>query len=153
MEKLIIIADLGHIRSLELRTASDDPQERDHLVKHSEITLEDQVMSRGEVVTDKSGRFGQGGGAGGAGGMSYGEEHNLASELQRKALENLAERIAELVSKSGNPDWILVAPKPILPRLQKGLPKACQACLSETVGGNLTKVSHAKLERRFLNKG
>jgi len=152
MEKLIIIADLGHIRALELRKASDDPQEKDHLIKHSEITLDEHPMSRGEVVTDKSGRFGQGGGAGEAGGMSYGEEHNLASELERKALEHLAERIAGLVSECGNPEWLLVAPQPILPRLQKGLPKTCQACLTETVGGNLTKEPHAKLERRFLKK-
>lgn len=152
MEKLIVLADLGRIRSLELRTGSDDPQEKDHLVKHTETALDGQPLARSEVVTDQSGRFGQGAGAGGQGGMSHGEQHNLDTELERKALEYLAERIAELLAENQHPSWILAAPQAILPRLQKALPKPCRDSLSESVGANLTKEPHPKLEQRFVPK-
>ena len=150
MDKLIVLADLTRIRSLELRRGGDDPQIKDHLVKHSETSLEEQPISRGEVVTDQSGRFGRGAPVGGEGGMSYGEQHNLDSERERKALEHLAHKIGEIVRESGHPQWILAAPQPILLRLRKALPKPCQKCLSDTLGANLTKEPHAKLKQRFL---
>ena len=152
MKKLIVLADLKRIRILELRTGGDTPLNRGHLAKHSELELELELepLSRGAAVTDKSGRFSQGAGSGHDVGMSYGEDHNLDSELRRRAVERLTERIGELMAKAGHPPWILAAPKRILKGLLEGLPEACRATLTETVAADLTKELHSKLEERFV---
>ena len=61
MARLIVIADLGRIRTLQVRGKSDDPQERSHLVNETNTSLEEHLASRGDIVTDQSGRFAQGG--------------------------------------------------------------------------------------------
>lgn len=152
MKKLIVLADLKRIRILELRTGGDTPQKRGHLAKHSEITLELQPLSRGAAVTDKSGRFSRGSGLGRDVGMSHGEPHNLDTELKRRAVERLAERIGEVMTEAGNPDWVLAAPKGYLKSLQEQLPETCRATLTEAVGADLTKELHAKLEERFVHR-
>ncbi len=152
MARLIVIADLGRIRTLQVRGKSDDPQERSHLVKETNTSLDENLASRGDVVTDQSGRFAQGGAADRKGGMSYGEQHNLTAEMERKAIEHLAEKIGEIVAEHSHPSWILAAPQPILPRLQAALPKASSDRLSNTLGADLTKLPIAKLEQRFVGE-
>ena len=149
MAELFVVADHGRIRSFRLRPAGDDPREKAHLDELEETALE-TPGSRGEIATDQSGRFAQGSSVGSGGGMSYGEEHNLESELERKTLQVLAEKIGEIVKRHGNPDWVLAAPQSILGRLKKQLPKRCQKSLAGTLGANVAKEPIAKLEKRFL---
>ncbi|NIP95266.1 MAG: host attachment protein [Akkermansiaceae bacterium] len=105
---------------------------------------------RSEVVTDQSGRFGQGGMTGEPGGMSYGEQHNLDTELEKKALKRIAAEIGAIVAAEGHCAWVLAAPQPILKRLQEALPRPCREALADTVGADLTKEPIAKLEQRFV---
>jgi len=150
MRKLIVIADRGRIRTVAFHEAGDDPEEKNHLVEDATALLEEKPESRSSVVTDQSGRFSQGSSAGSAGGMSYGEDHKLGAEMERRELERMAGRIAEAVSGAGTPPWVLVAPQQILPRLQEALPADCAARLVESMGANLTKEPVAKLEKRFV---
>ena len=150
MSKLIVVTDLGRIRTLHIRRKGADPRERDHLVQESDISLEETATSRGDVVTDQSGRFAQGSSVGSKGGMSYGEQHNLSSEMERKALDLLAGRIGKIVAGHDHPSWILTAPQSILPRLESALPAEARKHLSDTLGADLTKIPLAKLEERFV---
>ena len=147
MKKLIVIADLGRIRVVEHRAAGEDLIEQEHLVEDNQI--EEPFTSRGEIVTDQSGRFGQHHPPGTPSGMSYGEQHNLNTELERKAERRLAARIAEILAEEGNPSWSLIAPQPILHSLEQMLPDTCRSSLSEAVGADLTKEPIAELEERF----
>lgn len=152
MKKLIVIVDLGHIRSICFREAGDDPAEKEHLAEAGRLREHQPPTTRSAVATDQSGRFAQGGPAGGRCGMSYGEEHNLELDLEHRALRDIAARIADIVREEGKPPWILAAPQAILPRLERALPKECRDCLTETVGGDLTKEPLAALEERFLSE-
>ena len=150
MESFIVIANLGRIRSVKLKAAGDDPVEQDHLTEEPGSLIEKQVEHRGDVVTDQSGRFAQGTISGQVGGMSYGDQHNLESELEREALKRIANKIGEIVAAEGHRRWVLAAPQPILKRLVEALPRTCRDALSNTVGADLVKEPIAKLEKRFV---
>ncbi|NNC89473.1 MAG: hypothetical protein HKN82_13530 [Akkermansiaceae bacterium] len=153
MEKLLLIANLGRVRVLKFRKGGGDSLEQDHLVEEEELPLERPPSSRNDVATDQSGRFGRGGSAGTKGGMSYGEDHKLDAEMERKAIEQVGTAIGGTVAGRGNPSWLLAAPQPILARLQEALPPAARKCLARTVAADLTKTPLAKLEDRFVGSG
>lgn len=149
MNDLILIADLGRLRVLKRRPAGDDPSEKEHLMEDASKGMEGHVASRGDVVTDQSGRFGHRDASSTHGGGSYGEQHNLDSELERKSLQQLADRIAVVVADEGQPAWTLAAPQSILGRLTDALPRECRKQLTNSIGADLTKEPLAKLEERF----
>ncbi len=150
MKKLIIAVNLGKVRILKYRAAGEDPIEQEHLVEEPEASSEAHVDTIQEVVTDQAGRFGRGGPAGVQAGMSYGEGHNLALELERGALKELATRIERVLEAEVYPAWLLAAPQSILARLQKELSARARDRLSSTVGADLTREPLAQMEGRFL---
>lgn len=153
MKKLIVLANLGCIRCVRLRKGGDTPQEKAHLVEMEGGWIDEPVENRGDVVTDQSGRFSRNVPAGTEGGMSYGEDHNLDSELERKALKGIADKITGIVAGEGHPAWTLVAPQVILPRLTESLSADCRGALTESLGADLTGEPLAKLEERFVAAG
>lgn len=150
MEKLIVIANLGRVRPVKFREAGDDPRDKAHLVEVAGSMVEMRPDSIGDVVTDQAGRTTQSGAVDRRGGMSYGEEHNLKSELEKQALERIAAKIGEIVAAEGHPAWKLVAPQTILTSLTEALPAAVRKALTDTVAGDLTSLPLPELEKRFL---
>ena len=150
MEKLIVIANLGRIRPVKFRAAGDDPREKAHLVEVPGSLVEMRPETISDVVTDQAGRTSQSGAVDRRGGMSYGEEHNLKSELEKQALERIAAKIGEIVAAEGNPAWKLVAPQTILTALTESLPAAVRKSLADSVAGDLTSLPLPELEKRFL---
>lgn len=151
MEKLIIIANLGRVRPVKFRSAGEDPRQKAHLVEVPSEIVEMRPEPISAVVTDQAGRSTRSGPVGLRGGMSYGEEHNLKTELEKQALERVAKKIGEIVTAEGNPAWRLVAPPTIMPSLVKTLSASAQKSLAETVTGDLTNLPLPELEKRFLN--
>lgn len=150
MEKLIVIANLGRVRPVKFRSAGEDPRERAHLVEVPGACVEMRPDTIGGVVTDQAGRATQSGPVGMKSGMSYGEEHNLKTELDKQALGRIATTISGIVAAEGNPGWHLVAPPTILPSLVETLPAAARKSLASTTAGDLTSLPLAELEKRFL---
>lgn len=151
MEKLIVIANLGRVRPVKYRSAGDDPHEKAHLFEESGDLLDMRPEQISAVVTDQAGRFSQSGPTDRKSGMSYGEEHHLKSELERKSLERVAGKIGEIVTSEGNPAWRLVFPQTGLANLVKVLPASARKSLVETTSGDLTGIPLAELEKRFMN--
>ena len=149
-DKFLLIADLGSLRVLRFQRAGDDPVERDHLIEVKSNVGDPELKSISDVVTDQPGKFNRGGPVGVASAASYGEQHHLESELERKAKENLSARIAKVLKDAGHPTWILVAPQADLKQIEAALSPCCRERLVETVGADLTKEPLAKLEKRFL---
>ena len=110
MENLIVIANLGRVRPVKFREAGNDPREKAHLVEIAGSTVEMRPKPISALVTDQAGRATQSGPVDRKGGMSYGEEHNLKSELDKQALERIAAAVGKIVASEGNPPWRLVAP-------------------------------------------
>lgn len=150
MKKLIIAANLGKVRVLKYRAAGEDPIEQDHLIEAPEASSEQHVDTIQEKVTDQAGRFGRGAPAGFETGMSYGEGHNLAREMERGALKNIAARIERVLEAEGHPAWVLAAPQSILARLKDRLPAAASKTLVSDVGADLTQSQLEEMEERFL---
>ena len=150
MENLILIASLSCVRTLCYLPAGDDPAARDHWVEDVGHKMLLPRVKQGEIVTDQSGRFGQGAPPGYQAGMSYGEDSHLQLELERQALEQVAARITTVVSKSGYPRWSFYFPQEHLPALLERLPEAVRATLMDAHGGDLTKLPLKELEQRFL---
>lgn len=105
-----------------------------------------------EVVTDQAGRFGKSAPLGQKSGASYGEEHNLKSEIESKALHQVADTIGKLVAERGCPAWQLFAPSEIMPSLLQALPAATRETLTKAEKGDLTKLPLSELEKRLLTK-
>ena len=152
METLIVIANLGRVRSVKFREAGDHPQDRAHLFEDPGSTVEMRPQPIHAVVTDQAGRFSQGGPLDRKAGMSYGEELNLETELQKHALARIAEKISEIVAAEGYPPWRLVIPQEIMQSLLKILPTAANTALADVQPGDLTKLPLAVLEKRFLHR-
>ena len=150
MKKIIIAANLGNLRVLKYREAGEDPIEQEHLIEEPAESGKEHVNSIQETVTDQSGRFTRGGPVDLKAGMSYGEEHNLKSEIERSALKRMAGRIEEVLSCEGHPAWVLAAPKSILGRLQDQFSNRVRDSLLDTVGADLTRCPLAEMEQRFL---
>lgn len=150
MEKLIVIVNLGRVRTVKFREAGEDSRERAHLFEVPGSMVEMRPEPISAVVTDQAGRGTQSGPVDRKGGMSYGEEHNLKSELEKQALERIAAKVGEIVATEGNPAWKLVAPQTISPSLVGALPAAARKSLSDTVAADLTSLPLPDLEKRFL---
>ena len=150
MKKLIITANLGNLRVLRHREAGEDPVEKEHLVEEPGESGKEHVKSIKETVTDQSGRFTRGTVPGLKTGMSYGEEHNLESEIERAALRKMVSRIECVLSAEGHPHWVLAAPKAILTRMKESLNADARKSLLSCVGADLTRTPLADLEKRFL---
>ena len=149
-DKLLIIADLGSLRVFRFDPAGDDPAERDHLVEVKTNVSGPELQTISDVVTDQAGKFNRGGAAGVVSAMSHFEQHNLESELQRKALESLSTSIATVLKQAGHPPWVLAAPQADRKRIEAALSTHCREKLVESVGADLIKEPVAKLEKRFL---
>lgn len=150
MENLIIIANMGRIRPVNYKPAGDDPLEEAHLLEEPEDVIEMRPKHIHEVVTDHAGRFRQGADCNLDAGMSYGEERHLKAELERQALERIANKIGEIVAAKSYPAWRLVFPQENLPSLLEALPAAAHQVLSDVVFGDLTKIPLEDLEKRFI---
>jgi hypothetical protein len=150
MQPLILIANLGRVRSLTYHEAGADPQQKAHLVEAPGSVAELRPHAIHEVVTDHAGRFPQSGPVDRLAGMSYGEEHHLEDELERQALETVAAEIDRRVAAAAHPAWRLVAPQPILAALQKALAPATRATLAHAEPGDLTRLTLEDLEQRFI---
>jgi hypothetical protein len=150
MEKLIVIANLGRVRPVKFRQAGDDPRDKAHLEEMPGSVAEMRPDSISEVVTDQAGRATQSGPVDRRSGMSYGEEHNLQTELEKQALERVAGKISEIVAAEKHPAWRLVAPQTILGALTEALHAAARKCLADTLPADLTNLPLPELEKRFL---
>lgn len=151
MQKLLVLANSGRVRFLVFKENGDDPLEKAHLLEGPGSPVEMRPASIHQTVTDHAGRFTQGGPPGQGSGMSYGDEYELEEQLETEALKRIAGKIDEIVSVAGYPSWQLVAPSTILSSLREELPEPTRRTLARSDTGDLTKLTIADLEKRFLH--
>ncbi len=150
MEELMLICDKGRVRTVKFREAGNLPLEQAHFYEEEGGTWEYRPERITEATSDQAGRFTQSGPLGRGAGMSFGEEHHLEDELNRKALHRIAARVSEVVEEAGYPRWRLVAPERVMPRLLELLPSAVADVLKSQEEADLTKMTLRDLEERFL---
>ncbi|MEA3186542.1 MAG: hypothetical protein QOD99_372 [Chthoniobacter sp.] len=139
-EKLIILADLGHLKAYRVRRDPMETTPRLELV--DEVDLIDAHGRLQDKVTDQAGRFPNAGG-----GMSIGENHNLLSEMDRRQVKQIAERIDQLVADESM--WQFAASSNINARILEGLTAKSRATLKKNVTSDLTKIPKSELLSHF----
>ena len=150
MKKLIIIASLGRVRPLTYTQPGDDPLEHAHLSEEPGHIVDINLEHLGSVTTDQSGRFGRSVPPNRKTGMSYGEGHNLEKRLEQQALKQAARTITTIVTQAGNPQWQLISPQALMPRLLKALPAPVRHTCSTSNAGDWTKLPIIEIEKRLL---
>ncbi len=146
LDRLLILTDLGTVRVLKFTEAGDNPKDFAHLVELSEEELELPV---GAVTTDGPGKFNGGSAAGKGEAMSHGET-KLDIEIEKRAVEQVAKEICEIVANMGYSSFVLSAPQEHLKRLKENMEPSCREKLNDSVSVDLTKISLKELEKRFL---
>ena len=154
MEHLIIIASLGRVRVLQ-SAIGEIPAGHAHLTESPNSSIRIHHKKRGAIVTDQSGRFRQGNAPSPQTnqhvGMSYGEAHNLQSELDKQALREVAQTIIGVLKQEDYPQWRLIFPRTHLTELLRSLPLIVLDCLTQRTGGDWTKLPTAEIEKRLLH--
>ncbi|MCB1092281.1 MAG: host attachment protein [Verrucomicrobiae bacterium] len=151
MKTLFIVADLGRVRAFQKKSGDELSGAKDHLTELEDAAFSRRDASLGETVTDQAGRFGQGNMAGQSGGMSFGEEHELEREMERKAISEVARHVDQVINDAGCPTCVLAAPKSILHRLEDALAPGSRDAIAESIPADLTRQSIKELEERFLS--
>ncbi len=114
MEKIVIVADLGHLRAFRIVPDESPGGSRFHASELELAPLEEVRQPVRAVVSDQAGRFPGGQMAGNGSGMSRGEPHGIEREQERQIIKILAERIRRILLRQGAcPLWNLAAPRRI----------------------------------------
>src|SRR5436190_1250482 len=106
-DKLIILADRGELKAYKLTRNEMDTTPRLELLEAL-----DTIDGHGRIVdkvTDAAGRYRVSNGTGQAVSASISENHNLRTELDKRALKVIVQSINDLVRREKPPMWFFAA--------------------------------------------
>ena len=143
----MIVTDRG---SLKAYRVDDTPTRGPSLQLVQAFNITDAHGRLIDKVSDLAGRFAVTEGAGAhRGPTSIAERTQLATEMDRRILKELADQIAKIVSQNGRDGWSFAAPAEIHTTIVDLLPAAVRQRIVEHVKSDLVKVEAAKLINHF----
>lgn len=148
-EKIVIIADMAHLRAFRFAI---DPDEEEARLRACEIEVDplpDIPQPIHNLVSDQAGRFPRGEGTTKSTGMEQGEAHSREQERERRLIQALAERINRILVEADVPKWNLAAPRSICNRVRAALDPAVRDALTRVEMVDLTKEPLLEIEARF----
>ena len=101
-----------------------------------------------DKVTDMAGRFPSGDSTNGSG-MSNGERHNIALDIERRLVKQIAAGINRIVKTDNGTTWYFAAPSTINQRLLDELKPEVKNRLTKNVAADLTKIDKSELLSHF----
>lgn len=149
MPRLLISANLGHMRVFSHSQPDDDPQRQPHWIELPEDYWHQTILPLREQVSDQAGRFSQGQAAHHDTGMSIGEEHQLSHHLNVEAQQHLIMAIERVLADHGHPAWILAAPKTIIHVILQHLIPHSRNALVKQVVADLSRCPVRDLEKHI----
>lgn len=145
MDKIIILADLGHFRAYRVSKGAMD-RNKIELIESFD-TLEGHGKL-GEKVTDSAGRFGVDGGRL-KGSTGYGEPHNLELETKKRLIKLIAHDVNSLIEKQNCQKWFFAASKTINNQIIENLNPPVLKKLYKNIPSNLSKVNKSEILQHF----
>ena len=143
----MIVTDRG---SLKAYRVDDTPTRGPSLQLVQAFNITDAHGRLIDKVSDLAGRFAVTEGAGAhRGPTSIAGRTQLATEMDRRILKELADQIAKIVSQNGRDGWSFAAPAEIHTTIVDLLPAAVRQRIVEHVKSDLVKVETAKLIKHF----
>lgn len=142
---LLFVTDLGNFKAFRvIRGNSQKPR----LVQIESFVPLDAHGKLSEKLTDGAGRHNNGGLSRDMG--TFGEEHNLKLELERRIIQHLVRRIDEIArTQSELPVIYLAAHKEINNEILKRLDPEIRLRVEKNLAEDLTKTPQAKLLHHF----
>jgi hypothetical protein len=144
--KLVVVADLGHMRAYRLEKTSELGRSQWKLIEDGETNVTHHLS---EDVTDQAGRFRKEPAIRGA--LSDGEEHDLDLERRHRAVKTLAERLAELIRREETQGCYFAADPRINQSILDELDEVTRAKIEKNVLANLSKLGPEELRERFCD--
>lgn len=134
MEKIVIIADLGHFKAYNYQTTPKKTGNLKLIDSYETVEAHTRLSDR---VTDSAGSFGEAGSSGWTKGKS--EAHTLEQETERRIINNIVESIKFVLTSSRCKSWYLAASQKINARILEGLGTEHKNLLKKNITANLTK--------------
>jgi len=142
MNKILIIADLGHFKAYKV---SKEPMESARVTLIESYDTIDGHGRMGEKLSDNAGRFSRGDKGTTTVSGGSGEPHNLALETEKRLVKLIAEDISELISRERCTDWNLAAPAKINKQIIENLKPGIKDKMNKSVTANLTKTDKSEI--------
>jgi hypothetical protein len=142
---LVVVADRGGVKAYRV---NDTPNRGASLQLVQALDITDAHGRYDEKLTDQAGRFPVSNGNG-RHANSIAERTALETENDRRICKQLAEHIAEVVTREAVEGWSFAAPPSIHGAVSELLPPAIRRRVVEHVKSDLVKIEAAKLSGHF----
>lgn len=143
MEKLVVVLDLACMHGYRVRRSEVNGGER--LEPIVSYRIDDAHAKFGDRLTDQAGRFP----GGGAGNMGQGQDHNGQSEVKRRLLRAMGDRVNQLLKSEPCDIWYLAASKEINHRIVELLDRDVRQRLRKNLAADLTKLPMTEVLGHF----
>jgi Protein required for attachment to host cells len=144
MNKIIILADLGHFCAYRLSHTPLGTGKLDLIECFDSVEAHARYS---EKVSDRPGKFGQARGKDWSKG--YGEPHNTILENEKRLINNIATSINKIIGEEKCDSWCLAAQKTINGQIVNSLEPSILAKLAKNITADLTKADKFDLPARF----
>ena len=145
-KKLLVVADLGHLKAYRLEESERFSKPRLQLLEQWQTNVPNHLS---QEVTDQAGQYRKGSVAGGPSDLSDGEEHNLDLERRRRALKSLAGHISELLGREDVESCYFAAGSEINQAIINALDPRVRSRIEKNLPLNLTKLNPAEVIAHF----
>jgi len=146
MDKIIVVADLGHFKAYTLTKTSQGTGKLDLIDSFDSLEAHGKFSDK---VTDSAGKFGESIGKNSSV-QGSGEAHNIDLENEKRIIKNIAKSINKIVTERNCSSWLLAAEKAINGQIVEYLDPAVKAKLERNVPANLTKAEKTEIVNRFM---
>lgn len=143
---VIIVADSGTLKAYRIAETSTLHRRKAELVK--QIRYEAAHRKLSDTLTDRAGRF-RGSGDARSASKSFGEAHNLKSELKKKIVEHLAHDIEGVISHTPAEFYYISLPKPIHNIVLDEMKASLRKKITKDLAADLIKEPVDKIRARF----
>jgi hypothetical protein len=148
-KKLLMLADLGHLKTYRLQESEQFSTPRLQLIDEWQTNVPNHLS---QEVTDQAGQYRKGSVPSGPSDLSDGEEHNLHLERRRRAVKAVARHMTELIGRQEEFDGCyFAAPSEVNKAILKALDRATRSQIQKNVAANLTRLNNADVIAHFCD--
>jgi hypothetical protein len=145
MNKIVVIADLGHFKAYKL-SKTDQGTGRLDIIESFDFSEARAKFS--DKYSDQSGNFGGAVGKSAAA-TGFGETHGIAIEKEKRLVKNIAQFINKIIRADNCAGWYMAAVKTINNQVVAFLDNEVKAKLKKNISADLTKSPKSEIIKRF----
>jgi hypothetical protein len=145
MNKIVVIADLGHLKAYKLSKTDQGTVKLDMI---ESIDFSEAKGKFSDKYSDQSGNFGGAIGKNAAA-TGFGEAHGIATEKEKRLVKSIAQSINRIIRADNCAGWYMAAVKTINNQVVAFLDNEVKTRLEKNISADLTKTPKSELIARF----